>query len=205
MKILIGMILAVIGFVFLPLQTEAMNKADLVDAIAASSNLTKADSNKALNAYINAVSRELKRGGTVDLVGFGSFLVENGPMGKTVRFQPGQDLLGGLSVTPPPPPSKTSCAYTLSKISQIFNASGGGGSFSVTVDSLCNWQANKDTSWIVVTSGGNGPGNGPVNFTVQPNTGTGKRMGGITVGDKTFTVTQYGKGRAAAEGKPRPH
>jgi len=200
------LILTVICFVFLPLQIEAMNKADLVDAIASDAKITKADSNKALSACIKAVSYELKRGGTVDLVGFGSFSVETGPMGKTVRFQPGQDLLGGLSVSPPPPPSpKTSCTYTLSKISQIFNASGGSGSFSVTVDNSCSWHASKNTSWIAFTSsGGSAPGNSTVNFTIQPNKGTSKRMGYIIVGDKTFTVTQYGKGGAVTANKPRP-
>ena len=50
-----------------------MNKAELIDAIASESNLTKADSKKALDAFIKATSGALKKGGRVALVGFGSF------------------------------------------------------------------------------------------------------------------------------------
>ena len=50
-----------------------MNKSELVSAIAAESGLTKADSKKALDAAIAAVSKALKEGDKVTLVGFGTF------------------------------------------------------------------------------------------------------------------------------------
>ncbi len=52
-----------------------MNKAELVDSIAEETGLTKKDSEAALKAFINSVSKELKMGGSVQLVGFGTFEV----------------------------------------------------------------------------------------------------------------------------------
>jgi len=52
-----------------------MNKAQLIDAIASGSGLTKADAKKALDAFIGATTASLKKGDRVALVGFGSFSV----------------------------------------------------------------------------------------------------------------------------------
>jgi len=52
-----------------------MNKADLISAIAAEAGLSKVDSKKALDAFIASVSKCLKKGDKVALVGFGSFSV----------------------------------------------------------------------------------------------------------------------------------
>jgi DNA-binding protein HU-beta len=52
-----------------------MNKSDLVDAIADKANLSKADAGRALDATIQAVTRALKKGDSVSLVGFGTFTV----------------------------------------------------------------------------------------------------------------------------------
>lgn len=55
-----------------------MNKTDLVNAIAAE-GLTKADSKKALDAVLNAISGALKEGDKVALLGFGTFSVNERP------------------------------------------------------------------------------------------------------------------------------
>ncbi len=52
-----------------------MNKAELIDAIASSTKFTKADSAKAVDAFVNAVSKSLKKGESVTLIGFGTFSV----------------------------------------------------------------------------------------------------------------------------------
>ncbi len=52
-----------------------MNKAELVDAMASESKLTKADSQRAIEAIVNATTKALKKGDRVALVGFGSFSV----------------------------------------------------------------------------------------------------------------------------------
>ena len=54
-----------------------MNKADLVSMIAAKSNLTKKDSESALNAFVETVQAALKKGEKIQLVGFGTFEVRN--------------------------------------------------------------------------------------------------------------------------------
>jgi DNA-binding protein HU-beta len=50
-----------------------MNKAELIDAIASQSGLSKVDSKKALDAFISSVTNALKDGEKVTLVGFGTF------------------------------------------------------------------------------------------------------------------------------------
>ncbi|MCF8379513.1 MAG: HU family DNA-binding protein [Bacteroidales bacterium] len=52
-----------------------MNKAQLIDAIAAEANLTKADAKRALDAFVTTTTKALKKGDRVALVGFGSFAV----------------------------------------------------------------------------------------------------------------------------------
>lgn len=85
-----------------------MNKSELVSAMAAKSGLTKADSEKALNSFMESVKGEVKKGGKVALVGFGSFSVSqrkartgrNPQTGKeikiaakkVVKFKAGADL-----------------------------------------------------------------------------------------------------------------
>ena len=85
-----------------------MNKAQLIDAIAANACLTKADAKKALDAFIKATTQALKKGDRVALVGFGSFSVSKRsartgrnpqtgkeikiPAKKVVKFKAGSDL-----------------------------------------------------------------------------------------------------------------
>lgn len=53
-----------------------MNKAELIEAIADAADLTKADAGRALDAMVEAITDALKKGETVSLVGFGSFVVK---------------------------------------------------------------------------------------------------------------------------------
>ena len=52
-----------------------MNKSDLINAIADSADLSKADAGKALDATVNTITNYLKANDSVSLVGFGTFLV----------------------------------------------------------------------------------------------------------------------------------
>ena len=52
-----------------------MNKAELIEAVAKASGLSKADSDRALGAIVDTVTKTLKKGGSVALVGFGTFKV----------------------------------------------------------------------------------------------------------------------------------
>ena len=71
-----------------------MNKAELVEAIAADTGLTKKDSEAALKSFIENVSKELSKGNDVQLIGFGTFTVSkraartgrNPQTGETIKI-----------------------------------------------------------------------------------------------------------------------
>ena len=52
-----------------------MNKTELISAMSENANMTKVDTENALKAFIVTVTEELKNGGKVQLVGFGTFEV----------------------------------------------------------------------------------------------------------------------------------
>ena len=54
-----------------------MNKSDLIDQIADSAGLSKADAGRALDATVDAITSALKAGQSVSLVGFGTFTVRD--------------------------------------------------------------------------------------------------------------------------------
>ncbi len=57
------------------LNTQQMNKAELIDKIAKDAGVTKTQANDALDSFTNAVVAALKKGDRVTLVGFGTFSV----------------------------------------------------------------------------------------------------------------------------------
>ena len=90
-----------------------MNKAELVAAIAEKTELSKKDSEKALKAFIDVVTEELKKDEKIQLVGFGTFEVSeraaregrNPQTGKTMqiaackapKFKAGKQLKDALN------------------------------------------------------------------------------------------------------------
>lgn len=50
-----------------------MSKADLIDAIAQGADLSKSKAEEALNVALDSIKTTVAKGGTVQLVGFGSF------------------------------------------------------------------------------------------------------------------------------------
>lgn len=89
-----------------------MNKTDLVNAIAAQ-GLSKADSKKALDAVLDAISGTLKEGDKVAILGFGTFSINERPAReginpatkekitiaakKVVKFKAGAELAAGVN------------------------------------------------------------------------------------------------------------
>lgn len=89
-----------------------MTKTDLVNAIAAT-GLSKADSKKALDAVVGAISGALKEGDKVAILGFGTFSVNERPARgginpatkekiqiaakKVVKFKAGAELAAGVN------------------------------------------------------------------------------------------------------------
>jgi DNA-binding protein HU-beta len=90
-----------------------VNKTELIEQISAKSDISKAAAGRALASMIEAVTKTLKKGGTVSLVGFGSFGVtkrkarvgRNPKTGaalkikasKAPRFRPGKALKDALN------------------------------------------------------------------------------------------------------------
>jgi DNA-binding protein HU-beta len=72
-----------------------MNKAELIDQIAADAGITKAAANDTLDSLTNAVITTLKKGDKVTLVGFGTFSVtqraarngRNPQTGETIKIK----------------------------------------------------------------------------------------------------------------------
>ena len=89
-----------------------MNKTDLVNAIAVQ-GLSKADSKKALDAVLDAISGALKEGDKVAILGFGTFSINERPAReginpatkekitiaakKVVKFKAGAELADALN------------------------------------------------------------------------------------------------------------
>ena len=85
-----------------------MNKSELVAAMADQAELSKKDAEKALKAFVDVVTSELKKGEKIQLVGFGSFEVSqraareginqqtkkpmNIPASKAPKFKAGKAL-----------------------------------------------------------------------------------------------------------------
>lgn len=85
-----------------------MNKAELIDAVAEKSGLSKADASRAVDTVIETIGKTLKKGDKVSLVGFGVFSVRKRaarkgrnpktgaeikiPAGKTPAFKAGKAL-----------------------------------------------------------------------------------------------------------------
>ena len=85
-----------------------MNKTEFINAVAEKSGLSKVDAKKAVEAFVETVSSDLKEGGKVALLGFGSFSVAEKsarkgvnpktkqpieiPARKSVKFKAGAEL-----------------------------------------------------------------------------------------------------------------
>ena len=69
-----------------------MNKQELISAMAEHANLSKASAKKALEAFVDATSKSLKKGDRVALVGFGSFSVSKRAARKGRNPQTGKEI-----------------------------------------------------------------------------------------------------------------
>jgi hypothetical protein len=83
------------------------------------------------------------------------------------------------------------CTLAISPTASSPTAAGGAGTVSVTANAgSCAWTAASNASWITVTAGTNGTGNGTVAYSVAANASISSRTGTLTIGAQTFTVTQ---------------
>ena len=110
-------------------------------------------------------------------------------LGTTSRT--GTLTIGGqtFTVTQPGAP----CTFTISPTSSNLTSSiATTGTINVIGAAGCSWTATSNASWITISAGASGTGNGTVSYSVAANNGTASRTGTLTIGGQTFTVTQSG-------------
>ena len=88
------------------------------------------------------------------------------------------------------------CRYDVWPDSRHFDEDGGTGTIDVETETGCTWTADPDVTWISITSGASGSGDGTVRYSVAENDG-GPRTAHITIEDETHTVTQDGEGECS--------
>ena len=84
------------------------------------------------------------------------------------------------------------CTYQVAVGAITTTAQGYAGSVSVTTAAGCSWTASSNASWLTVTSGASGSGNGTVKFLAAPDTGTSSRLGTLTVAGWAIQFTEQG-------------
>jgi hypothetical protein len=102
----------------------------------------------------------------------------------------GQTITVTQAGTGPP----QNCTFTVAPTSASFPATGGVGTITVTAPAGCAWTARSEDSWIVITTGASGSGNGLVTYTVAPRTSKGDRDGRLTVAGRRVDISQQGTG-----------
>ena len=124
---------------------------------------------------------------TSGATGTGNGTVQFSVAANTGVARTGTLMVGGQTVTVN---QAGTCAASLNPISQSATSSGGPGApIAVTIASGCAWTATSNASWLSVTSGASGSGNGTVHFSVAASTGP-ARTGTLTIAGQTFTVSQ---------------
>ena len=84
-----------------------MNKSELIEKIAGAADLSKADAERALNATTETITKTLKKGDTVQLIGFGSFSVVKRSARKGRNPQTGETIKIKASKAPKFTPGKS--------------------------------------------------------------------------------------------------
>ena len=98
----------------------------------------------------------------------------------------GSVMVGGQRVTV----SQTQgCSFSISPENASAPSGASTGKVSVTTAAGCNWTASSSASWLTISSGASGSGNGDVNYAVAATSGPG-RSATLTVAGKTFTLNQ---------------
>lgn len=77
-----------------------MNKTELIAAVAAKTDLTKKDAEKAVKAFTDVVAEELKKGEKIQLVGFGTFEVVDRPAREGRNPRTGKSMKIAASKAP---------------------------------------------------------------------------------------------------------
>ena len=103
--------------------------------------------------------------------------------------------IGGASFTVNQSSNYGGCDPSLASLSAYSTSiAAGGGSGAVNVNfNGCSWSAYGNPSWVTITSGPSGLGNGTVQFSVAANTGA-ARSATLTIAQKSYVISQAAAG-----------
>ncbi len=93
------------------------------------------------------------------------------------------------------------CSFTFSATSVRPAAAASAGSINVLSDNGCGWTASSTDSWLSITSGGSGTGNGQLSYSIAANPSANPRTATINIAGQPFTVTQLGASRRRSVGR----
>lgn len=106
---------------------------------------------------------------------------KNGTVAYSVSPNPGTNLRYGSITIAGKNFTVAQFGISLNPRGDSFTAEGGNGNVSVTIANESDWTAKSNNSWITITSGANGKGNGAFSYSVLPNPTTDHRTGTITI------------------------
>jgi len=107
------------------------------------------------------------------------------PSARSGTITVGSDTVQNVQLSQAPAP----CQFTLGRTSDSIPAAGGNASVTVSAMGGCAWTATSEASWISVTSGQTGSGNGTVSLSISANTGA-QRSGQVMIAGQQYTATQ---------------
>jgi hypothetical protein len=133
------------------------------------------------NSWLHIISGSSGTGNGVSVYSVDSY------SGSTVRT--GTITIAGkiFTVTQDPP---TACNFSINPTNKHFPSAGGSGNINAFSDPSCSWTAVSNDSWVHITYGKAGMGDGLTMYSVDANPSTSQRVGTITIAGQTFTVTQ---------------
>jgi hypothetical protein len=118
-----------------------------------------------VNVSVSANAGNAERTGTLSVAGQSVAVREDGTLACTIEISPSQAAFGKDAAT---------------------------GTFAVAAPAQCSWTAESRASWLAVTTGGSGTGNGTVAYAVERNRDIAGRSAAVVVGERRFEVTQTG-------------
>ena len=106
----------------------------------------------------------------------------------------GSVTIAGRTLTISQAAAAALCSYSIGASGRSFDRKKDDGSVRVTAGAACNWTASvtRGDSWISISSGASGTGNGTVTYRVDNNNGD-RRTGTLLIAGHTFAVTQEAK------------
>jgi hypothetical protein len=124
-------------------------------------------------------------GSVVTLIAAGTCTLAASQAGSTT-YAAATTVTQSFTVLPAP-----ACTYSLNSSGASVALGGGSGSFSLLTTPNCSWTAVSNVPWITITNGASGADSGTITYSAVANNTAAQRVGTITAGGLTYTVTQF--------------